>query len=173
MSNMQCAQLVLRACFVCFRFECHLFGQAICFAEAFNKDRPDEQLIEFVDISQTVTRMAHSTRDSKVRWVVVSTMTNDQLPNWVLLYQSGHLKNMFPTKRAWGKLLAIGFLMLPSECEPDSFGRSFQRCCLQRSCGACHSTAGSWATKLQIGHVESAVLCESAPGNMLNKELPA
>ncbi|CAL1137209.1 unnamed protein product [Cladocopium goreaui] len=40
--------------------------EAICFAEAFNKDRPDEQLIEFVDISQTVTRMAHSTRDSKV-----------------------------------------------------------------------------------------------------------
>ena len=42
--------------------------QAVCFVEEWNRERrgKGEPLISFVDISQTVTRMAQSTEDSKV-----------------------------------------------------------------------------------------------------------
>ena len=44
--------------------------QAVCFAELWNKQREtrSESPIHFIDISQTVTRMAQSTEESKAAW---------------------------------------------------------------------------------------------------------
>lgn len=44
--------------------------QAVCFAELWNKQREkrSESPIHFIDISQTVTRMAQSTEASKAAW---------------------------------------------------------------------------------------------------------
>lgn len=107
--------------------------QAVCFVEEWNRERrgKGEPLISFVDISQTVTRMAQSTEDTKVpnsdsiccNYVFAATSSVDiKLLTWVSTCFSRFWKfiklptgdGSMPIDKIWGltsidKLMVHGF----------------------------------------------------------------
>ncbi|CAL1140417.1 unnamed protein product [Cladocopium goreaui] len=101
--------------------------EAVCFVEEWNRERrgKGEPLISFVDISQTVTRMAQSTEDSKVIPTVLpgAKFWNVPLCRWVmgsemLRFQGLYVEEMASDVTESEKLLA------------DLAGNAFSSCCI-------------------------------------------